>query len=269
MTVQLDATVRNPDGSSISGSALSWNWSFGDGTGSATEATPQHSFAPGVYPVTVQVTDDSTGRGGTAAVPVAFSPSAGPGPGNRSGAGSSSKSRTPSGPQNSRGNHPGGARGKANANSAPSGGTHSSSTSAARPTKPASTTAGHTAASSGSTPRASSQPPTGATPHTAGHAKATAPAKKPAKAVPRPPANAPHVTGRLISDVTPLPPGASPLVRSVPAALATAPAARGAVRTSILAPLGAAFAVVLLFGLGALRELHGRFDRKALLRFRD
>jgi hypothetical protein len=62
----------------------------------------------------------------------------------------------------------------------------------------------------------------------------------------------------LVSDVTPLAPGASPLVRVVPAAVATAPAARQAIRASPLPALGAGFAVLLLLGLGAGHELRGR-----------
>jgi hypothetical protein len=62
----------------------------------------------------------------------------------------------------------------------------------------------------------------------------------------------------LVSDVTPLAPGASPLVRIVPAAVATAPPARQAIRASLLPAFAAGFAVLLLLGLGAGRELRGR-----------
>jgi hypothetical protein len=62
------------------------------------------------------------------------------------------------------------------------------------------------------------------------------------------------VVGQLISDATPLPPDASPLLRVVPAAVASAPPVRGAVHSSILPALGAAFVALALFGLGAARE---------------
>jgi hypothetical protein len=70
------------------------------------------------------------------------------------------------------------------------------------------------------------------------------------------------VHGQLVSDVTPLAAGTSPLVRVVPAAVATAPPARQAVRASVLPVVGAVFAVLLLLGLGAGRELHGRRGRR-------
>jgi hypothetical protein len=67
-----------------------------------------------------------------------------------------------------------------------------------------------------------------------------------------------------VSDVTPLSAGASPLVRVVPAAVATAPPARQAIRASQLPAFGAGFAVLLLLGLGAGRELRGRRRRPTL-----
>jgi hypothetical protein len=66
------------------------------------------------------------------------------------------------------------------------------------------------------------------------------------------------VAGQLISDVIPLPPGASPLVHVVPATVASPPPARRAVRASLLPAFGAALAVLLLLGLGAARELGWR-----------
>jgi hypothetical protein len=67
-----------------------------------------------------------------------------------------------------------------------------------------------------------------------------------------------------VSDVTPLAAGATPLVRVVPAAVATAPPARQAIRASQLPAFGAGFAVLLLLGLGAGRELRGRRRRPTL-----
>jgi hypothetical protein len=71
------------------------------------------------------------------------------------------------------------------------------------------------------------------------------------------------VAGQLISDVVPLPAGASPLVHVVPA-VATAPPARRAIRASLLPVFGAALAVLLLLGLGAARELGWRPAWRAL-----
>ena len=74
----------------------------------------------------------------------------------------------------------------------------------------------------------------------------------------------PRVTGLLISEVTPVPAAISPLVRTVPAAVVTAPPARQAIRASLLPVFGAALALVLLLGLGARRELRTRRDWRAL-----
>jgi hypothetical protein len=83
---------------------------------------------------------------------------------------------------------------------------------------------------------------------------------------PPPPSSAggPLITGQLIADVTPLAPGASPLVHSV-AAPTSAPPARQATRTSRLPALAAALVVALLLALGAGRELRGRRDWRTLL----
>lgn len=66
------------------------------------------------------------------------------------------------------------------------------------------------------------------------------------------------VDGLLVSDVTPLPPGASPLVHVVAPPLATATPLRSAVSAPVLPIVGAAAAVLLLLTLGAARELRGR-----------
>ncbi|MFZ0089721.1 MAG: hypothetical protein WAL63_09465, partial [Solirubrobacteraceae bacterium] len=66
------------------------------------------------------------------------------------------------------------------------------------------------------------------------------------------------VNGRLISDVIPLPAGASPLVRPAPAAAAPAGAVREATRAPALPITLGPLAVIALLGLGARRELRGR-----------
>jgi hypothetical protein len=78
------------------------------------------------------------------------------------------------------------------------------------------------------------------------------------------PITSPRVNGLLISDVTTVPADASPLVHTVPAALATAPPARQAIRASVLPIVGAALAVILLLALGARRELRSRRDWRTL-----
>jgi hypothetical protein len=72
-------------------------------------------------------------------------------------------------------------------------------------------------------------------------------------------ANAPPgprlVSGRLISNVVPVAPSASPLVHVAAAPLGTAAAQRRPVPAPILPALAAALAVLALFCLGAGREL--------------
>jgi hypothetical protein len=70
------------------------------------------------------------------------------------------------------------------------------------------------------------------------------------------------VDGRLIADVIPVAPAASPLAGGADAA-AVADAARGAQASSPFAAVGGALAVVLLLGLGAIRESRWRRLRSA------
>ena len=95
--VRLSATVRTSSGSTVPTSALSWSWNFGYGGSSSGSPTPEHSFVAGRFPVSVQVTDHKTGAGGTDTIDVNA--------GNPSGNGNS-----PTGPNNSTGDHPGGSR---------------------------------------------------------------------------------------------------------------------------------------------------------------
>ena len=217
LTVQFRAVVHDPNGGVIPDSSLSWSWNFGDGS-SAAVASPRHGFAPGVYPVTVQVSDSSTGRGGTATIDVRFSPSTGSGAGNQSGAGPLTGSRSPSGPQKSHGTHPGGAPGKSPASPTASG--------TARRPESTPNPVGRAA------PRAATKPtsPRGgrtrsARAHRRLHARRGA--KLTASAVAAPSSRAPLVAGLLISDVTPLPSGADSLLRPASAAIAAAPPVRG------------------------------------------
>ncbi len=253
-TVTFDATVTGQDGS-----ALSYSWSFDGGAPNSTAAAPQVTFAnEGQYNVTLQVTD-SQGGGGAATIPITVGTPPAPATGGhgQKGAGKSKKSHSPAGPQKSSGTHAQGKAGKTTSTSTARNGTSAPETSSSRRSGTATTTAGASAASH----------PTSPSPHPAPAANATArhPATLPRTrpAAPAPPSG-PLVAGLLISDVTPLPPGASPLVHTAPAQPATAPPARQAIRATLLPALGGGLAVLLLLALGAGRELRGRRDWRAL-----
>ncbi len=260
-TITFDATVTGQDGS-----ALSYSWNFDGGALNSTAAAPQVTFGnTGAYDVTVQVTD-SAGGGGGAEIPITVGtpPPAATGTHHQKGAGKSKKSHSPTGPQKSRGNHAGGRAG----NSSPGTSTTTGSGSAANTGKSTSTTSTTTPTSTtptsttpDSTPGSSSK--TSSAPHrtaisTSAARHATAPLARPS----RPPASGPVVVGLLVSDVTPLAADVSPLVHIVPAAVATAPPARQAIRASVLTPIAAGVAVLVLLGLGAGRELQGRRGRR-------
>jgi hypothetical protein len=251
--VRFSATVRTVSGSTIATSALAWSWNFGDG-GTSSSSTPEHSFVGGKFPVTVQVTDRKTGAGGTDTIDVNA--------GNPSGKGNS-----PTGPNNTSGDHPGGAAGGPN-NSAGTGkspsGKGTTTNSNQTTTTPTSTGSGGTTgtgAATGTTTAPAAPNPTTAPPNPAPRSATHPPAR-----VNKPPAaTGPLVAGRLISDVTPIPANDSPLVKVVPGPPATAPAIRPATSTSFVPALGAGIVVVLLLGLGAGNELRGRRDWRTLL----
>jgi PKD domain len=279
-TAKLSATVSTAAGSPVPASGLTWSWNFGDGATSVA-ATPEHRFAPGVYDVTVQVTDVGSGAGGTATIQ--FRTPAAPAPGHQTQTGGNqpTRSKSPSGPDN--GKHSKRPVGKTGAQS--SGGSdkgRSTSHPAGQSTTPAtaSTPTTGTAPAEPTTPAAT--PPTPPTPPTsttapaspAGHEAPHRPVAHPRprrttarRTTPRrspPPGSL--VTGRLISDVTPLPVGSSPLVDVTPAVAAAPPAVRQATRTTALSALAAALVVIVLLGLGAWRELRGRRRRPAASR---
>jgi hypothetical protein len=266
-TAKLSATVSTAAGSPVPASALTWSWNFGDGATSVA-ATPEHRFAAGVYDVTVQVTDVSSGAGGTATIQ--FRTPAAPAPGHQKqpGGNQPTQSKSPSGSdegkhskrpagktgaQPSEGSdkgrsttHPGGQATTPTTASAPS-----TSTAPAQPTTPAGTTP--------ASPTTTSVPAAPAA-HPAPHRPAAHPRRRrttPRRSSPSAPPG-PLVTGRLISDVTPLPVGSSPLVHLTPAVAAAPPAVRQATGTTTLSALGAALVVIVLLGLGAWRELRGR-----------
>ncbi|MFZ0090736.1 MAG: PKD domain-containing protein, partial [Solirubrobacteraceae bacterium] len=95
--VALSATVRNPDGTPVTGSGLRWSWSLGDGASSAAP-TPVHRYTPGQsYSVSVLVSAPGNGTGGTDSILV--TPPAHPASGKqtRSGGNQHAKSRSPTG----------------------------------------------------------------------------------------------------------------------------------------------------------------------------
>ena len=251
-TVTFHATVA---GGAASG--LTYAWSFGGGAPGSTTPAPQVRFtSAGQYEVTVQVTDQA-GGGGVASIPITVGdkPRTATGTHPRSGAGTALGSRSPTGPLTSAGHHPGGRPGTTKTGA---------STPSPSPQRTAATPA-PTAVTPSSTPTTSTPPIT--TPHLGSR-----PLRPGAPAKPHPvarPAPAPRPSGRvvqgqLISDVIPLSAGASPLVHVVPATVASAPPARRALRASLLPAVGATLAVVLLLGLGAVRELGWRARRRAL-----
>lgn len=272
-TVDFGATVTPS-----SAAGLSYNWVFGDGSPNSTSASPQHSFASaGKYNVTVEASDAAGGGGGDTLQITVTEPN---GPPPRSG-----NQSTP-GPNASGGKNPGGSAG--NQNGKPQGGgnhnfggsgssgRHDAKNPAAASNhkrKHARSTHPSTAPASSGTQGPSSQT-TGGSSSTPSSSSPTTPApvrgtphsspsvKQPRSKQPRPAPQSALITGRLISDVTPLPADASPLVHIVPAQIASAPARR-VVRTSLARVLAAALAIVLLLGLGARRELRGRRDWRA------
>ncbi len=253
-TVTFSATV-----SPQNDSGLTYSWSF-DGTApDSTSANPQVTFFDaGQFTMTVQVTD-TAGGGGVASIPITVGTPPAPATGghNQKGAGTNRKSHSPTGPKKSSGHHTGGPAGK------PKSG---------QTTTPAkSNTGGATPQpSSGATTTTATTPSTTSTTTSTPHPTSTRRARPRRTTVPRTepitpvPLAGPRITGLLISDVTTVPAGVSPLVHTVPAAVATAPPARQAIRASLLPAFGAALAVVLLLGFGARRELRTRRDWRAL-----
>jgi hypothetical protein len=216
----------------------------------------------GTYNVTVQVTDDE-GGGGAATIPITVTSSTPP-PAHQKG--------TPTGPKKSggkgsgqvprkhdRGN--GGHSHKRSHNGGSSSGTHASSPSS-KGTTPVSPGSPSGSSNSGSSTPAPVTPlnthsvaPHDSKQHQTSHLKAPSAA---------PGALGPVVTGQLVSEVTPLPAGQSPLVHIEAGVAETSQAARSSVGGSALPAIGAGLAVLGLLALGAARELRGRRDWRAL-----
>ncbi|MBV9334523.1 MAG: PKD domain-containing protein [Solirubrobacterales bacterium] len=255
--VTFHATVTGPGAA-----GLSYSWSFGGGAPGSSTPAPRVRFGnAGQYDVTVQVTD-AAGGGGVGSIPVTVGGQAPTATGGhqRSGAGTSLTSHFPTGPRHSSGSHPGGPPG--NSKHGASTGASPRTATSATPAQPQ-TTPVATATTPAATTARTPSPPL----HLSRRATTPRPPLSPgrlSKPIPSPAPEGPVVAGRLISDVVPLAPGASPLVHVVPAALASAPPAQRGLRASLLPPIVAALAVVLLLALGAGRELGWRPVWRAL-----
>lgn len=253
-TAKLSAAVQTAVGAPVAPSALTWSWTFGDG-GTSSAASPTHRFAPGSYEVSVQVTQVAGGTGGTATIQLRTPAKPTSGHRNQSGGTKPTKSTSPTGTEN--GTHSkdhGGTKGSGG--SGGSGGAPSttpSSQSTTSTTTQSTTTASTSTQSATSTASATTPPPKAAPP--ARRRRRRAPARRTRTTGPAP--AAPLVTGRLISDVTTVPEGSSPLVQPT-AAAAAPPQVRQATRSGSLAAPLAGLAVALLLSLGAAWELRGR-----------
>jgi len=276
LTVTPNASATSvPAGSTVSFSAtyapsnvsgVTYNWSFDGGAANSTASAPTVTFnTGGTYKVTVQVSDDE-GGGGVGAITVAVTSSTPP---------SSNNNGPTTGPKKSGGKHGqvprkhqsgnGGQKHNGSPSNGSTGGHHSTT-----PTSP--THGGTTPAGSGgsgtTTPTSGSSSPQGTAPaksqsaapksnrHATSHLKAAPP--------PAPGAQAPVVTGQLVSDVTPLPAGESPLVHVEAGVVATSQAARTRSSGSPLGPVVGGLAVVALLALGARRELRAKRNWRTL-----
>jgi len=263
-TAKLSATVQTAAGAPVPASALTWSWTFGDG-GTSTAVTPKHRFVAGSYDVTVQVTDVADGAGGTATIQ--FQTPAQPKSGHRNQTGGSNptKSTSPTGTENGKhSKHQGGQTGSQRSRA--SGGGRSTTTSqSTTTTRQSTTTAAHstTTATQSTTSTASTATAPAATTTTATPPHRTAPRRR--APAPRTAPAGPLVTGRLISNVTTLPAGASPLIHLTPAAAAAPPQVRQATSSRSVAAPAAALAVAVLLGLGAGWELRGRRRSRTVL----
>lgn len=262
MRVKFAATVRDANGASVPAASLTWSWNFGDG-GASNAAAPTHAFAPGTYPVTVQVTDPGVGNGGTATIQVtARTSKSGSGPHNHGGGNNHTKSRAPIGPNRSHGTHPGAGAGSGKGSGTNAGATNGSQTNAAGATGPS--TAGGQNGNQGHAHDGGSQSTGSGT--TTGTTPPTRPGQQTSRRSPHVTVapSAPLVRGRLISDVTAVSPATSPLVHTAPAARAAAPQVRQATRVSLLPVVLGVLVVIGLAALGAARELRGRGGWRAL-----
>jgi hypothetical protein len=265
-TMKLAASVQTASGAPVPAPSLTWSWNFGAGA-TSTAATPTHRFAAGTSFVTVQVTDVSTGSGGTATIPVTTPAIPAAGSKTQTGGKRPTKSKSPSGLDNGKHNgHPTGKTGAKHAGSTDTGKSGSSSSDQTTTQPAAITTSTITTSTITTSAITTSATTTTSPPSPVSHVAARRAVVRPrprhrrptTRRVPPAAPAGPLVTGRLISDVRPLPAGSSPLVHVTPAAAAAPGIVRRATSASSLSALAAALAVIALLGLGARRELRGR-----------
>ena len=232
-TVRFSATVHGANNTPIAPSALTWSWSFNGGLPTSA-ATPTSTFGLGDSYVTVQVTDASTGSGGTATLEVGVTNTGPPANNGHSGAKKKTKSKSATG---------GDRKTSTGTNQGPKQSSHHKSA-VTTPTAP--TTTSNTPASSPTPPKPAKH---------AAHLPRRKPAAKPPTA--RRPDSGRLVTGRLVSNVTLLPPGSSPLSAQQQPSGAPPQIRQAASESAVTIPLGV-LAVLALFGLGVSTELRGR-----------
>jgi PKD repeat protein len=266
------------------GSALTYNWSFGDNLPDSHESGPSVTYTDGgSYTVRLQVTDANGGAGGTTVpITVSGSPGSTPPP-------TTSTPATNTGPSGTGSNPNGGASGSTGGNGKGSGKTPSNgngnSGTPSQPTSSHTQKPSHSGAAGSSNPSGSGSAKTSNSPSSTSATTSTPSGSSSPAATPTSPqrrssrrtrhpapthtrpaptsgARGQLVTGRLVADVIPLPAGASPLVRTSPGSAAAAPPRTTA--QSPVAVIAGCLAVVLLLGLGAGWELRGRGWRPTL-----
>ncbi|MHB8690683.1 MAG: PKD domain-containing protein [Solirubrobacteraceae bacterium] len=244
---------------------LTYSWDFGNGDTSAL-AAPSEQFAPGTYSVAVQVADHVTGQSGSGTVTVTVDPApAGAGPSPQSGGGVSSTATSPTGTKT-----------PSPTPTASGAGAHMHHSSQSHPHaankrsgKPAATT--HTTTPAAATPAPATSAATTTAPAAPTSTAAPAATPLPRRTRPgqhsKPPGSTGRfVDGRLLTGLNAVPESASPLVYRLtqPVQSATAPQVRRATRTSALPGVAAGLVILLLFGLGAGRELRGQRALRSL-----
>jgi hypothetical protein len=264
---------------SPSSGGLSYDWSFDGVASDSTAPSPQMTFSKsGPYDITVRVVDPASGAVGTAAVPITVGtqsppqstttsstpPPTTPGtttpPPAKKGGGSQPRAGSGTSPTGSTKNqgahtkHPRGNGGKSPASTT----TTTSTTPGAQP--PTTHAASATTSGAGSGASGSGAAHTTGQPHASPAPHSTKPVRGPALSPATPHPQEPVVAGQLVSDVTLLPAGASPLVHVVRASTTPAAAAPHGATAPVLAVTASAITILVLLSLGAARELRGRRD---------
>ncbi len=277
-TVSFSASVQG-----VPASDLTWDWSFGDGRGSSQQNPTYTYTSSGLFVVTLNVADARTNQGGTATVSVNIGPQGGPGTTPQSGAGSTTPTTgAPSGPTNTKGSNPGTSPGTTpaqpgspqSAKHGKHGGSNPKRSAHKHKTNHKSTTTTTTptaAVGSGSSGQGGGSGQASSGGASGGNHAATAPKSGPAGSASLGNRGPRFVSGRLISNLTPVAPDRSPLVHVVPAGAGTAPQVRRAIVASTVPVLLGILVVVLLLFLGAGRELvwRGGWRIAALRRLRE